>query len=156
MKITLLAIGHKMPDWVSDTFNLYNQRLPHKQQIHLQELPPVKRGKTTSVAAVKAAEADVLLKKITSGSVLVALDERGKSLSTKGLSQHIGQWQQQGRDVFIVIGGADGLDQTVLQAAQQIWSLSRLTFPHQLVRVIMAEQIYRAYSLLNNHPYHRE
>ena len=156
MKITLLAIGHKMPDWVSDTFNLYNQRLPQKQQIHLQELTPVKRGKTTSVAAVKSAEAEMLFKKVTSGSILIALDERGKDISTKDVSQHIGKWQQQGRDVFIVIGGADGLDQTVVQAAQQVWSLSRLTFPHQLVRVIVAEQIYRAYSLLNNHPYHRE
>ena len=156
MKITLLAIGHKMPDWVSDTFNLYNQRLPQKQRIQLLELAPVKRGKTTSADTIKAQEADMLLKKIPTESLLIALDEKGKLLSTRDLSQSISRWQQNGSDVFIVIGGADGLDQSVLEKATQVWSLSRLTFPHQLVRVIMAEQIYRAYSLLNNHPYHRE
>jgi len=155
MKITLLAIGHKMPDWVSDTFNLYNQRLPQKQRIHLQELAPVKRGKTTSAAAVKTAEAELLFKKITPGSVLVALDEKGKSVSTRDVANSIEKWQQVGSDVFIVIGGADGLDQAVLQKAQQVWSLSRLTFPHQLVRVIMAEQIYRA-CLLYTSPSPRE
>ena len=156
MKINLLSLGHKMPEWVNLAFHTYNNRLPNHLKINLIELNPVSRQKGLSVTQVKAQEAQIIEKHLAPGNHNIALDEQGRSISTHYLSQQLAQWQMQGQDINLIIGGADGLDESVLKQAQQTWSLSKLVFPHQLVRVIMAEQIYRAYSLLNNHPYHRE
>lgn len=156
MKISLLSLGHKMPDWVNVAFQTYNDRLPNHLKINLVELNPVSRQKGLSVDQIKSQEAEVIRKHLKSGDLNIALDERGHAISTRRVASQLSDWQMQGQDVNIIIGGADGLDNSILQAAHQTWSLSKLVFPHQLVRVIMAEQLYRAFSLLNNHPYHRE
>ncbi|MFC3194133.1 23S rRNA (pseudouridine(1915)-N(3))-methyltransferase RlmH [Marinicella sediminis] len=156
MKISLISLGHKMPGWVDSAFQMYNDRLPGHLKLHLVELTPVSRHKGLSVSQIKSQEASILEKHTLSGTINVALDERGKAISTPQVATILGDWQMEGRDVNIIIGGADGLDQRIIQQASHCWSLSRLVFPHQLVRVIVAEQLYRAWSLLNNHPYHRE
>ncbi len=156
MKISLLTLGHKMPDWVNVAFSTYNDRLPHHLKIHIKEMPAVSRQKGLSVAQIKSQEAELILKQLKPDSLNIALDERGKALKTTDVAKQLDQWQMNGQDVNIIIGGADGLDRSVLVQAQQTWSLSKLTFPHQLVKVVVAEQLYRAHSLLSNHPYHRE
>ncbi len=156
MKISLLTLGHKMPDWVQVAFDTYNNRLPNHLKIHINEMTAVSRQKGLSVPQIKAQEAALIARHIKPDSINIALDENGQSISTKVVAKHLDQWQMTGQDVNIIIGGADGLDASVLQQSQQTWSLSKMTFPHQLVKVIVAEQLYRAHSLLINHPYHRE
>ena len=156
MKVSLISLGHKMPGWVDSAFQMYNDRLPGHLKIHLNELSPVSRQKGLSVPQIKDQEASLLEKHLSADAINIALDERGKAIDTPYVAQQLANWQMDGRDVNIVIGGADGLDQRIIRQASQCWSLSKLVFPHQLVRVIIAEQIYRAYSLLSNHPYHRE
>ena len=156
MKIRLLTLGHKMPDWVNVAFKTYNDRLPNHLKIHIKEMPAVSRQKGLSVPQIKAQEAELINKQLKPDSLVIALDEQGKSLKTTEVAKQLDRWQMNGQDVNIIVGGADGLDSSILKLAQQTWSLSKLTFPHQLVKVIVAEQIYRAHSLLSNHPYHRE
>ncbi len=156
MKISLLTLGHKMPDWVNVAFQTYNDRLPGHLKIHICELAAVSRQKGLSVPQIKSKEADLIQKQLKPGGINIALDEQGRSVSTADIAKHLQQWQMSGQDINIIVGGADGLDASIKQQAQQTWSLSKLTFPHQLVKVIVAEQIYRAYSLSTNHPYHRE
>ncbi len=156
MNISLISLGHKMPDWVNVAFQTYNERLPNHLKIQLLELNPVSRQKGLSVVQIKSQEADAIEKHLKPGAVNIALDEHGKAISTEFLAKQLADWQMQGQDINLIIGGADGLDQRIIQQANQTWSLSKLVFPHQLVRVIVAEQVYRAYSMLNNHPYHRE
>lgn len=156
MKISLLTLGHKMPEWVNVAFQTYNDRLPNHLKIHIVEMTAVSRQKGLSVPQIKLKEADLISKQLKPGSLNIALDEHGKQLKTSDLAKQLANWQMVGQDVNIIVGGADGLDSSITQRADQTWSLSKLTFPHQLVKVIVAEQLYRAYSLLNNHPYHRE
>ncbi len=156
MKIRLLAVGQKMPKWVQQTFNDYNNRLARTQQLELVEIPPVHRGKTTSPIKAKQVEGECILSALKPHEKLILLDELGKPISTKFLAQSIEAWQMDGLDIAIVIGGADGVSAEVKKKAHAKWSLSLLTFPHPLVRVIVIEQIYRAYSIIANHPYHRE
>ncbi len=156
MKIRLLAVGHKMPKWVSQTFNDYNKRLPKAQQIQLLEMAPVHRSKTMSAEKAKQIEGKNILAALKSSEKLIILDEHGTALSTKILAQSIKKWQMTAANIALVIGGADGFSPAVKQQAHAVWSLSLLTFPHPLVRVIIMEQIYRAYTLIANHPYHRE
>ncbi|MEZ5472030.1 MAG: 23S rRNA (pseudouridine(1915)-N(3))-methyltransferase RlmH [Marinicella sp.] len=156
MNISLLSPGHKMPEWVNVAFQTYNERLPNHLKIQLLELSPVSRQKGLSVPQIKSHEADVIEKHLKPGAHNIALDEHGKAINTAYLAKQLAEWQMQGQDINLIIGGADGLDQRIKNIANQTWSLSKLVFPHQLVRVIVAEQIYRAYTLLNNHPYHRE
>ena len=120
------------------------------------EINAVSRQKGLSVPQIKAQEALLIQKQINPGSHNIALDEGGKAINTQFVAKQLDQWQMNGQDVNLIIGGADGLDRSILSLANQTWSLSKLTFPHQLVKVLVAEQLYRAYSLLNNHPYHRE
>lgn len=145
-----------MPAWITQGYEEYAKRMPRECALDLVEIAPEKRTKTTSVPQMKAKEADRLLAAIPQGHFVVALDEKGKHWSTQQLSQQMERWLQQGQDLSLIIGGPDGLDDRVKQRANQTWSLSALTFPHPLVRVVLAEQLYRAWSLLNNHPYHRE
>ncbi len=156
MKIKLLSVGHKMPAWVSDAFNIYNDRLPKPQQIELIELPPTPNARALNRSQTTEQEANALLSKTQPGERLIAFDERGRAVTTREWADALADWRLDGRDVCWLVGGADGLHESVLKQAEQRWSLSRLTFPHQLVRVIIAEQHYRAHSLLHNHPYHRE
>ena len=139
-----------MPGWVATAYEEYTRRLRGSMRVELEELP---QGKDKSRA--KADEEQRLLERVGDDH-LVALDEHGKSLTTQDLARWLAQRQQDGRDLAFVIGGPDGLGPKILEKASLRWSLSGLTFPHAMVRVILAEALYRAHSVLHNHPYHRE
>ena len=156
MKLRIVAVGHKPPDWVAAGFEEYAKRMPREARIELTELKPAPRAGAAAVKAVLAAEKTRILAAIPTGSVKIALDERGKALSTADLARRMGDWMQQGRDAAFLIGSADGLDEGLKKEADLLLSLSALTLPHSMVRVMLAEQLYRALSLLRNHPYHRE
>ncbi len=155
MRLRLLAIGQRMPGWVETGFAEYAGRMPRDLALTLQALPNPARSRAMDTSTLRRVEAQTLLAAVPDQSLLVALDEAGQVVDTSGLARRLGQWQQSGRDVTLLIGGATGLDDTVRKRADWVWSLSPLTFPHMLVRVLVAEQIYRAWSLLHNHPYHR-
>lgn len=156
MKIHLLAVGTKMPAWVTTAFGEYRKRMPRECSIELREIAPAHRGKSGNPDRYKTDEAERILSAIPGGSYLIALDERGKPWTTKQLSQQLDGWMQSGQDVVLVVGGPDGLAPSLLQQAQQKWSLSPLTLPHPMVRILLAEQLYRAWTILQGHPYHRE
>ncbi|SIN72804.1 23S rRNA (pseudouridine-1915-N(3)-) methyltransferase [Sulfurivirga caldicuralii] len=155
MNIHLITIGQKMPDWVETGFAEYAKRLPDCCALNLIELPMPQRSKNQSVDQLKRKEAALIEKTIPKGALVIALDEYGQEVSTVGLSRKLEQWLEGGQDVALLVGGPDGLDGALLQKARWTWSLSKLTFPHPLVRIIVAEQLYRAWSVLNHHPYHR-
>ena len=155
MNIFLLAVGTKMPDWVTQGYNEYAQRLPAKCALVLKEIPAEKRLKNSNINAITEKESEKIKATIPNNCRLVVLDVKGKSWSTEQLATRMQDWMMGGQDVALVIGGPDGLSQDILSLAQEKWSLSALTFPHPLVRVILAEQIYRAYTVTENHPYHR-
>ena len=146
MRVRILAVGTRMPEWVTTAYEDYTRRMRKDMRIDLEEIP---------VGRAKADEEKRLLERI-GDDYLVALDERGKSLTTLQLAAWLGERQQDGRNLCFVIGGPDGHGQALLAKAALRWSLSALTFPHAMVRVILAEQLYRAQSVLQNHPYHRE
>jgi len=146
MRVRILAVGTRMPEWVTTAYEDYTRRMRKDMRIDLEEIP---------VGRAKADEEKRLLDRI-GDDYLVALDERGKSLTTLQLAKWLSERQQDGRDLTFVIGGPDGLGPALLVKAGLRWSLSALTFPHAMVRVILAEQLYRAHSVLQNHPYHRE
>ncbi|MDP2506579.1 MULTISPECIES: 23S rRNA (pseudouridine(1915)-N(3))-methyltransferase RlmH [unclassified Oceanobacter] len=155
MKIRLLAVGQKMPAWVTDGYQEYAKRLPADCALELVEISPGHRSKSSSKEKAMQQEAAALLKAIRPQEHLVVLDVLGKPWSTEQLSGHLSQWRMDGHDVALVIGGPDGIAPTLLAQAKQRWSLSSLTLPHPLVRVVVAEQIYRAWTLLQGHPYHK-
>ena len=155
MNITLLALGKGMPDWVAAGFETYQKRLPAECALHLKELKAQDRAGNANTAAILAKEAELLIAATPKGALRVVLDERGRDVSTVQLAALLDTWQQSGRDVAIYIGSADGLDVGLKASADVSLRLSSLTLPHMMVRVILAEQLYRAWSVLNNHPYHR-
>jgi 23S rRNA (pseudouridine1915-N3)-methyltransferase len=155
MKLNLLAVGTKMPTWVTQGFQEYQKRLPRECSLQLQEIAPAKRAKTGSVEQWKKEEGERILAAIPSNHRVVALDVKGKAWSTEQLAEQLSFWQTDGRDVSLVVGGPDGLSQACLDRADQKWSLSALTLPHPLVRIVMSEQLYRAWTVTQNHPYHR-
>ncbi|GAB0148596.1 MAG: 23S rRNA (pseudouridine(1915)-N(3))-methyltransferase RlmH [Marichromatium sp.] len=155
MRIQLISVGRRMPGWVEQGYAEYAKRLPPECALQLQEIEPARRVKNGSVARYKAEEAERILKAVPKGAAVIALDGGGQSWSTERLAQALEGWLADGRDRALLVGGPDGLDQRCLARAEQSWSLSRLTFPHPLVRVILAEQLYRAWSLTHGHPYHR-
>jgi 23S rRNA (pseudouridine1915-N3)-methyltransferase len=156
MKLIIVSVGHKMPDWITTGFNEYTKRMPREAQILLLEIKPEPRttGKTT--AQIMEAEAQRILAVLPQNCRRIALDERGTQPTTRQLAAQMQDWMREGGDVAFIIGGADGLHESVKQAAQQLLALSALTLPHAFVRVLLAEQLYRAHSLMHNHPYHRE
>lgn len=156
MKLLIVSVGHKMPDWITAGYNEYVKRMPREAKIELVEVKPEPRttGKTT--AQIMEAEAQRILAALPQGCLRIALDERGAQPTTKRLAEQMQDWMREGRDVAFIVGGADGLHDSVKQAAQHLMALSALTLPHAMVRVLLAEQLYRAHSLLHNHPYHRE
>lgn len=155
MKIRLLAVGQKMPAWVETGFREYAERMPPECRLELIELPLAQRSKSQPVERAVRQEGEKMLAALTGNEQLIALDVRGKSWSTEQLSGELANWLQGGRDIALAIGGPDGLAPDVLARAEQRWSLSPLTLPHPLVRIVVAEQLYRAMSILRNHPYHR-
>lgn len=156
MRFQILTIGTKMPSWCNVAYEEYAKRISRFIKCSLLEIPLAPRLKATSVANNKEEEAKKILQKIPSDHFVVALDEHGQHWSTAALAQKLTSWQQRGQDISFIIGGPDGLASSCLERADVIWSLSELTFPHPLVRVMLIEQLYRAMSLLSNHPYHRE
>jgi 23S rRNA (pseudouridine1915-N3)-methyltransferase len=156
VRVALLAIGQKMPAWITAGYDDYARRLPPHLKLDLVERPASAWATRGDVARAMREEADILRASIPKGAWVVALDERGSAWSTSQLSSRLAEWQQGGRDVALLIGGPDGLDASLRDAADQRWSLSPLTLPHPLVRVVVAEQLYRAWTLLAGHPYHRD
>ena len=156
MKLFILAVGNKMPEWITSGFNEYTKRMPREATIALVEIKPEPRTTGKSVPQIMEAEAQRIESALPKDVTRIVLDERGAHLSTKQMSQKMHDWLGGGRDIAFIIGGADGLHETVRASAHQLLALSALTLPHGMVRVLLAEQLYRAYSLLHNHPYHRE
>lgn len=156
MKLQLIAVGNKMPKWVEEGYLEYSRRFPKDMPLELIEIAAGKRGKNADIARILQKEGESMLQAIAKGNRIVTLDIPGKRWDTSELAQQLINWQQDGRDVSILIGGPEGLSPACKAAADQSWSLSPLTFPHPLVRVMMAESLYRAWSITVNHPYHRE
>ena len=155
MNLRVVALGHRMPAWVSAGWNEYARRLPHEFMLELVELKPEPRDRGRPVAQLLGAEA-VRIAAACRGARVVALDERGRAWSTRELADRLRHWRDEALDVAFVVGSADGLAETVKQGAVAVVALSVLTLPHGLVRVIVAEQLYRATTLLAGHPYHRD
>jgi 23S rRNA (pseudouridine1915-N3)-methyltransferase len=156
MHIRLLAVGDRQPPWVDDAFGAYAGRFPREWKFRLDIIPTVRRQKNDKTQKAREAEGELILGKLNAGERLVLLDERGRQLDSKGLAASLADWQADGRDVCFVIGGPDGVPEACRQRADFTWSLSKLTLPHGLARVLLAEQLYRAHSLQTGHPYHRE
>ena len=156
MRVTILSVGHKMPAWIQEGFQEYVRRMPPEIRVELVELKPEERGGGRDVERAKATESERVLDAVPAGATLLALDERGKAVTTQGLSVMLAQWMRDGTHPAFAIGGADGHSDALRDRAQKLVSLSALTLPHGLVRVLLAEQLYRAWSILAHHPYHRE
>lgn len=155
MQLIIAAVGHKMPAWITAGFDEYAKRMPAECRLVLKEIKPVDRSSSKTAETVMALERSRIEAFFPKGGRVIALDEHGKDLTTIQLSQHLTQWQQQGGDVTFVIGGADGLDASLKKSADMLIRVSSLTLPHGMVRVLLAEQLYRAWSITQNHPYHR-
>ena len=155
MQLIIAAVGHKMPAWIETGFQEYAKRMPPECKLVLKEIKPVDRASNKKAESVMAQERTRIEAVLPKGGRMIALDERGQDLTTKQMSQLLTQWQQQGGDVTFVIGGADGLDADLKKNADMLMRISSLTLPHGMVRVLLAEQLYRAWSITQNHPYHR-
>ena len=156
MRFLILSVGHKIPEWVTAGYTEYAKRMPREAKIELLELRPEPRTSGKTPQQIMEAEAQRIIAALPQGCLRIALDERGATWTTRQLADRMGQWMGEGRDVAFIIGGADGLHESVKKNAQQLLALSAMTLPHAMVRVLLAEQLYRAHSLLHNHPYHRE
>ena len=159
MKLLVVALGHRMPEWVGAGFEEYAKRMPREARLTLVELKPERRGAHAGARETERAldaEARRIAAALPKGCYRVVLDERGERLTTHQLAGRMGTWRQGGRDVGFIIGSADGTAGALRAEADLVWSLSALTLPHQLARIILAEQLYRAASMLSGHPYHRE
>ncbi|MFW5431433.1 MAG: 23S rRNA (pseudouridine(1915)-N(3))-methyltransferase RlmH [Methylophilaceae bacterium] len=155
MKLKIISVGHKIPTWVETACAEYTKRMPHELPIEIIEIKPDKRAGGKNSAVVQEAEAQRILKAVNK-DYLVVCDEKGLEKTTAQLASIMKSWQEMGRDISIVIGGADGLDSALIKKANLCWSLSKLTFPHAFVRVLISEQLYRAHTVNQKHPYHRE
>lgn len=156
MRITVVAVGTRMPSWVEQGVAEYGKRLPREINLVWREIPLARRGKDLTSTRVCAREGEQMLKAVPDGDSVIALDVRGKRLSTEQLAQQLAAWQMSGDNCSLLVGGPDGLSPECLSRAGQSWSLSDLTLPHPLVRVVLAEQLYRAWTITVNHPYHRQ
>ena len=155
MKLVIVAVGHRMPDWVTEGCNEYLKRMPRELPTSVVEIKPEPRGSRTR-EQLTAAERERILPAVAACRRIVALDERGRDLTTQQLAQRLEVWMQEGGDTAFVIGGADGLDPELKQGASEMIRLSSLTLPHAMARLVLCEQLYRAISVVRNHPYHRE
>lgn len=144
-----------MPGWVTTGTEEYAGRMPPQCQLLIREIAAEKRTKNSDLNRIRQSEGEKLLAAIPDGNLVITLDVKGKPWSTEQLAQQLDSWMMSGRDVSLLVGGPEGLSPACLQRAEQSWSLSPLTFPHPLVRIVVAEQLFRAWSILTNHPYHR-
>jgi 23S rRNA (pseudouridine1915-N3)-methyltransferase len=156
VKVRLISVGTKMPDWIAEGFTTYQKRLPVEFELQLVEIPLPRRSKGSNIDQCVNKETTAMLSMLGRDEHVVALDERGRSFSTRELASRIERLRDSGGDVALLVGGPDGLGTGCLARADERWSLSALTLPHPLVRVVLAEQLYRVWSLLSNHPYHRD
>ncbi|OSM96362.1 23S rRNA (pseudouridine(1915)-N(3))-methyltransferase RlmH [Lonsdalea populi] len=156
MKLQLVAVGTKMPDWVQNGFSDYLHRFPKDMPLELVEIPAGKRGKNADIRRILEREGEQMLATVGKGNLIVTLDIPGSQWETPQLARQLERWKLDGRNVSLLIGGPEGLSPQCKAAAEQSWSLSPLTLPHPLVRVLVAESLYRAWSITANHPYHRE
>jgi 23S rRNA (pseudouridine1915-N3)-methyltransferase len=155
VRLTIVALGNRMPAWVDQAVADYARRLPREWNFTIRELKPAPRNRGRTTAQLLAAEAETILQ-VARGAALVALDERGMAWTTRQLAERLARWRDEDAEVAFVIGSADGLAPEVKSAATAQVALSAMTLPHGLVRVVLAEQVYRACSLLAGHPYHRD
>jgi 23S rRNA (pseudouridine1915-N3)-methyltransferase len=155
MKLAVLAVGHRQPAWVNEGCAEYLKRMPRELPASVTEIKPEARGSKTREQLL-AAEKSRIREALQQGSRIVVLDEKGDDLTTLKLAKRLEAWMQDGRDVALLIGGADGLDEEFKQQADDRLRLSSLTLPHGMARLLLCEQLYRAVSVLKNHPYHRE
>ena len=155
MRLLIVAVGERVPGWVDEAFADYSRRMPRKARIELIEIRPERRGGSRTPAQCMRAEAARIEAALPPQARRIVLDERGADFTTARLAESLGRWLGKGRDLAFIIGGADGLDPALKSTAELQLRLSSLTLPHALVRVLLAEQLYRAVSILDNHPYHR-
>jgi len=156
MRWRVIAVGTRMPRWVDEAFAEYARRLGSQHALALEELAPAPRTGGRGQAAAVRTEGERLLAKLRPSDFVTALDERGRELSTRELADWVALRRREGRDIAFLIGGPDGLAEAVRERGDFVWALSRLTLPHALARVVLAEQLYRAHTVLAGHPYHRE
>lgn len=156
MKLQLIAVGNKMPGWVEQGYQEYARRFPNDMPLQLVEITPGKRGKNADIKRILQKEGELSLAAVPKGNRIVTLEVTGRPWRTEQLAEQLQHWQMDGRDVSLLIGGPEGLAPACIERAEQKWSLSALTLPHPLVRIVVAESLYRAWSLNTNHPYHRE
>lgn len=156
MQIDLIAVGKRMPAWIESAFKEYSKRLPKNINFKLIEITPAIRSKNINSENIKQKEQEKIESALSSNSLIVALDEKGKSINSKSLADQLQTWIDEQQHISLIIGGADGLSDSLKKKANQIWSLSAMTLPHGLVRVMIIEQLYRAWTITQKHPYHRE
>lgn len=156
MRIQIIAVGNKMPNWVSQGVEEYLRRFPSDFTVSFTEVPAGKRGKNADIPRILNKEGEQMLAAVGKGHRVVSLEVTGKAWTTPQLASQLELWQSDGRDVSLLIGGPEGLSPECIGAAEQRWSLSALTLPHPMVRIIVSESLYRAWSVNQNHPYHRE
>jgi 23S rRNA (pseudouridine1915-N3)-methyltransferase len=156
MKLLVSAVGQRMPAWVQTAWSEYSRRFPRGFSLDLSEIPMSKRTRNADIDSIRAKEGEALLCSVPSGFLIIALDECGKQWSTAELAGEMERWMREERGVCFLVGGPDGLSLQCRQKAQEVWSLGKLTLPHPMVRAILAEQLYRAWSITQNHPYHRK
>ncbi len=155
LKFSLIVIGEKMPVWVEQGYLEYAKRIRGRVQLDLIEIPAIKRGKNADLKRIMKMEENKIINAIPDPARIIALDRKGKSWSSPAFTEKMQGWMDQGSQITLVIGGPEGLSNEFLKSADEIWSLSELTFAHPLVRVILAEQLYRCFSILQGSPYHR-
>jgi len=155
MQMLVAAVGQRMPGWVTEAWNEYSRRMPAGLGLSLREISLEKRGKNADTKRLTALESNALYAAMPARARVIALDVQGQAWSTEKLAAQLEQWMGDARDVGFMIGGPDGIDADILQKADDRWSLGPLTLPHPLVRVVLAEQLYRAWTITRNHPYHR-
>jgi 23S rRNA (pseudouridine1915-N3)-methyltransferase len=155
MNLTVAAVGQRMPAWVQAAWNEYARRFPRGMSLDLKEIPLAKRSRNADIERLRQAEGDALMASVPGGHRIIALDERGRQWSTMELAARMENWMREERGVCFLVGGPDGLAKSCREQARDVWALGRLTLPHPLVRAILAEQLYRAWTISQNHPYHR-
>jgi 23S rRNA (pseudouridine1915-N3)-methyltransferase len=156
MRISIVAVGTKMPAWVNQAVEEYSRRLPRELNLQWREIPLARRVRDSKPEQLCEREGEQILKAIPASDKVIALDVEGKRISTAHLARQLESWQMSGANYSLMIGGPDGLSSQCLNRADMCWSLSDLTLPHPLVRVLLTEQLYRAWTITVNHPYHRE
>ena len=155
MQIHLIAVGNRMPQWVTEGYAEFARRMPPECRLNLIEIPAAKRTKAADIKRLLAQEGERMLEAVPKNALVLDLDVNGRQWDTAQLAQQLDGWMHEGRDVALLIGGPEGLAPACKARAEASWSLSTLTFPHPLVRIIVAEQLYRATTILKHHPYHK-